>query len=151
VVPEPPAARARLSHEAVDALEVPQRLLAPGRSGQGVGQLAVDAFGDARPKQEVQRLRWVAHDDLGHEVLADRAFLAREADDEGMSVCVVLQGQLGQTEPRRPSLRALPEKFDVVGCQIVRSHELGCLGPRECEIGGPQLSHPPGNPEALKP
>ena len=113
VVAEPGAAGVERVHEAIDPLELAQEC-SPAGTPARAREFAVEPVDDRGAQQELQRLLVVAADDLGHQVVADRAVVTRKGCDEPARVGMIPKRELREPEPGGPALRARPERLDVI-------------------------------------
>ena len=152
VIAVPGALTIERGHEHAVALELLQRERAAARAGEGVGELAGHAVDDARAQQQLAQLRRPAGQHLAHQVVGDRAVVAREVGDERVAVLLAEQREPGEAQAGGPALGALEQARHLVVAQL--DAELGeqrrrLLG-REREVRRAQLAQPPGQAQPLE-
>ena len=126
--------------------------LPAGPSGQQVGQLAVDPGQDGGPEQQLPRLFRLPLEDLGHQVLGDRALAAAELGREAFRIGVPGQRQRGQPQSRRPALGpAVQQVQRGVGQRHPgRIQQRPRLGPAEPQIIRADLGELPGQAQPVQ-
>ena len=149
VVAVPPVI-GRVGEEHARPLEVLQPLARLVVGGQQRRQVGGEALGHAGAEQEVLDGRVLAIEHLLEQVVRQRGFRGRCADDQLVGVASGGQGAGRQPQPGRPPLCPRPQRAHVVAAQIdaLAGEELRRLVERELEVGVADLAEPPVEPHA---